>query len=159
MTLKISICVNKKIGLPDYGSAGSHCDITLEADNSVLDNAEEFQRRVQKAYDLARQSVEAELAHHRGNGTARQDTRPTPPPKTEYRNSAPPERNENRFPISDKQKSFIAQLSKAAKVSSAKLDAYCKTAFGKTCSNLSSQEASRLIDDLKTAKERKGGLA
>ena len=33
MTIKINVGVNKKIGLPDYGSAGSHCVIEVEADN------------------------------------------------------------------------------------------------------------------------------
>ena len=40
MTIKINVGVNKKIGLPDYGSAGSHCAIEIEADNSVLADAE-----------------------------------------------------------------------------------------------------------------------
>ena len=37
MTIKINVGVNKKIGLPDYGSAGGHCNIEIEADNSILD--------------------------------------------------------------------------------------------------------------------------
>ena len=58
MTIKINVGVNKKIGLPDYGSAGGHCNIEIEADNSILDNADQFLQRVQDAYELARQSVE-----------------------------------------------------------------------------------------------------
>ena len=46
MTIKINVGVNKKIGLPDYGSAGSHCNIEIEADNSILDNADQFLQRV-----------------------------------------------------------------------------------------------------------------
>ena len=65
MTIKINVGVNKKIGLPDYGSAGGHCNIEIEADNSILDNADQFLQRVQDAYELARQSVEEELLHHR----------------------------------------------------------------------------------------------
>ena len=57
MTIKINVGVNKKIGLPDYGSAGGHCNIEIEADNSILDNADQFLQRVQDAYELARQSV------------------------------------------------------------------------------------------------------
>jgi len=168
MAVKISICVNKKVGLPEFGSAGSHCDITLEADNSVLDNAEEFQRRVQKAYDLARQSVEEELAHHRPGSTVKQDTRPTTTPATEYRNSPPPERNsappdrrsDNPYPVSPKQLDFIGKLSKGIRgLSAQKLDEYCQRTFGNTCRQLSAKEASQLIDSLKDAKERKEGLA
>ena len=87
MTIKINIGVNKKIGLPDYGSAGSHCDIEIEVENSVLDDAGQFSRRVKVAYELARQSVEEELAHHRpGNATSQFDKEPAS--RQEYRSNA-----------------------------------------------------------------------
>ena len=130
----------------------------IELDSSALDHPEEFHRRVQEAYAACRAAVEDELANHRGNGT--QDTRPTTPSKTEYRNSPPPERNDNRFPVSPKQLTFIGQLSRGIKgLTNAKLDEYCQTEFGKISSQLSSQEASKLIDALKDAKSRKEGLA
>ena len=72
MTIKINVGVNKKIGLPDYGSAGGHCNIEIEADNSILDNADQFLQRVKDAYEMARQSVEEELSHHRPNGNTGQ---------------------------------------------------------------------------------------
>ena len=58
MAIKINVGVNKKIGLPDYGSAGGHCNIEIEADNSILEDTEHFLQRVQDAYEVARQSVE-----------------------------------------------------------------------------------------------------
>ena len=59
MTIKINVGVNKKIGLPDYGSAGGHCNIEIEADNSILDDAEDFLQRVRDAY-LFREATEGE---------------------------------------------------------------------------------------------------
>ena len=153
MSIKLNVGTSKKIGLPDYGSAGSQCNLEIELDSSALDHPEEFHRRVQEAYAACRAAVEDELANHRGNGT--QDTRPTTPPKTEYRNSPPPERNnDNRFPVSPKQLSFINQLTKAVKgLTARKLDDYCQVTYGATCKQLSSKDASRLIDDLKEAKD------
>ena len=58
MPMKINVGVNKKVGLPDYGSAGSHCNIELEMDFSVIQNPEEFHKRVEYAYQLCRESVE-----------------------------------------------------------------------------------------------------
>jgi len=157
MSVKINVGVNKKIGLPDYGSAGSHCEIVLELDYGVMLNPDEFQKRVQDAYRLCRESVESELAVHRPGGTATQDNRPTPPPKTEYRNSPPPsERNENRYPVSEKQLDFIGKLTKAIRgLSAQKLDDYCQRTFGKVTSQLSAKEGSQLIDALKDAKAGK----
>jgi hypothetical protein len=163
MTIKINVGVNKKIGLPDYGSAGGHCNIEIEADNSILDNADQFLQRVKAAYELARQSVETELAHHRPGGNAVNQTRSPgqsnreseSQPKQDYHN-----RNStgNTFTASPKQQQFIASLIKGVKgLDWNKLDKFCSKKFGKTCSQLSSKEASTLIEDLKAAKSG-GGL-
>ena len=173
MTIKINVGVNKKIGLPDYGSAGSHCVIELEADNSVLDNAEQFLQRVKDAYEMARASVEEELAHHRPansgrSGGAQSQREPEQQQqrqeyRQEYRNENHSDnRNDNssgnRYIASPKQQQSIASLVKAVKgLDWRKLDKYCETKFGRACSQLSSKEASALIEDLKSAKER-GGL-
>jgi hypothetical protein len=151
MSVKINVGVNKKIGLPDYGSAGSHCEIELEMDYAAMLNPETFRERVQNAYRLCRESVESELAAHRPK-----DNRPTTMPKTEYSHS-PPERNENRYPVSEKQLDFIGKLTKAIRgLSVQKLDDYCQKTFGKVTSQLSAKEGSQLIDALKDAKAGKG---
>ena len=85
MTIKINVGVNKKIGLPDYGSAGGHCNIEIEADNSILDNAEDFLQRVRDAYEVARMSVEEELSHHRPSGNATQSRAEPQQQRQEYR--------------------------------------------------------------------------
>ena len=153
MTIKINVGVNKKIGLPDYGSAGGHCTIEIEADNSVLQDPEQFLQQVQNAYEVARQSVEEELAHHRpSKSTAPSNTESEP--KREYRQEY---RNDNSASCYDiasaKQQQFIASLVKGIRgLDWRKLDKYCDTKFGKACSQLSPKEASALIDDLRAAK-------
>ncbi len=154
MGIKLNVGISKKIGLPDYGSAGSQCNLEIKLDSSALDHPEEFHRRVREAYAACRSAVEDELGNHRAR--ANRDTRPTTAPKTEYRNSTPPERNENRFPVSAKQLDFIGKLSKGIKgLSARKLDEYCQHTFGKISTELSSQEASKLIESLKDAKAGK----
>jgi len=153
MSIRLNLGVSKKIGLENYGSAGSSCNVELELDSSSLDHPEEFQRKVREAYAACRSAVEEELKNHRANGEPKQDVRPTPPPSMEYRNSAPPERTENPYPVSPKQLNFIAQLTKSVRgLTAQKLDAYCQVTYGRTCNELSARDASRLIDDLKAAK-------
>ena len=152
MAIKISVGVNKKIGLPDYGSAGSHCVIEVEADNSILQDAEQFLERVRGAYEVARQSVEMELAHHRtGNGASQPEKQ-----RQEYRNDNSGGNNSggNYGIASAKQLQFIGSLLKGIRgLDWQKLDRYCGNKFGgKACSQLSPKEASVLIDDLKLAK-------
>jgi hypothetical protein len=165
MTIKINVGVNKKIGLPDYSSAGSHCAIEIEADNSVLQDAEQFLQQVRNAYEVARQSVETELAHHRPSNDTSRSTNNEPEPRREYRQEY---RNDNRNDssasnygiASAKQQQFIASLLKGVKgLDWRKLDKYCESKFGKSCSQLSPKEASALIDDLKAAKSGERNLA
>ena len=155
MTIKLNVGVNKKVGLPDYGSAGSHCNIEIEADNSILDSADGFLQRVKDAYEVARQSVEEELSHHRPRSSTGQ-SQAEPEPKREYRNE---NASDSRYSSSPKQQQFIASLLKGIKgLDWHKMDKYCNSKFGKSCSQLSSKEASVLIDDLKNAKGG-GGLS
>jgi hypothetical protein len=171
MTIKINVGVNKKIGLPDYGSAGGHCNIELEADNSILDNAEQFLQRVNDAYELARQSVEEELSHHRPGNTA-QSRAETQQPRQEYRQESRQEyRNDNSRSdnnsggggnriASAKQQQFIASLVKAVKgLNWQTLDRYCNSKWGANTSQLSPKQASELIDDLRDAKEGRRTIA
>ena len=162
MGIKLNIGISKKIGLPDYGSAGGSCNLEIELDNAALDRPEEFHRRVREAYAACRSAVEDELRNHRDRATPKPDTRPRTQPKTEYRNSEPTTspRNENiRHLASEKQMKFITQLCRGIKgLDNWRLDAYCTQEFGKTSKQLSAQDASKLIDMLKDAKAN-GGLA
>ena len=151
MGLKLNVGISKKIGLPDYGSAGSLCHLELELDSSALEQPEEFHRRVQEVFAACRSAVEEELTNHRSK--ASQDTRPTPPPKTEYGGTTSSKRNESRYAASPKQMEYIGRLSKDVKgLSAQKLEEYCRAKFGRDVTQLSSQDASKLIDDLKQAK-------
>jgi hypothetical protein len=159
MTIKINVSVSKKIGLPNYGSAGGSCDITIEADNSVIDNADEFQRRVQRAYELARQSVEQELGHHRpatSSGQSYQEpAQQQPQQRREYRTD---NSGEQRYIASAKQQDYISRLVGGIKgLDWQKVDKFCVAKFGKPCAQLSGKQASEFIDDLKAAKGG-GGL-
>ena len=160
MTIKINVGVNKKIGLPDYGSAGSHCNIEIESDNSILDNAEYFMQRVKNAYEMARQSVERELSQHRpGANTA--PPRAEPVQRQEYRQEyrSNDHSTGNRI-ASPKQQQFIASLVKAVKGLDWKtLDRYCNSKWGHNTSQLSPKQASELIDDLQAAKAGRGEIA
>ena len=97
MTIKINVGVNKKIGLPDYGSVGGSCFIEVEADNSVLDNSEQFLQRVKNAYEMARASVEEKLSHHRtGSNAGNNSGQSYREPEQQQQEYRPEYRNENR---------------------------------------------------------------
>ena len=67
MPLKLNVGVSKKIGLPNYGSAGASCYLETDVDGSLIfADLTEFQKQVQQAFDACRRAVTDELANHRG---------------------------------------------------------------------------------------------
>ena len=63
MALKLSIGFQKKLGLPDYGSAGANCQVDFEIDHSLLDNnLDGFHEKAQRAFAACQQAVNDQLA-------------------------------------------------------------------------------------------------
>ncbi len=73
MPVLVNVGLSKKIGQPDYGSLGAHCNVQFELDGSY-DNgsSEHFQTAIRRAYIACRQAVETEIAANQsgtiGNG-------------------------------------------------------------------------------------------
>ena len=62
MAIKINVGVSKKLGLPDYGSAGASCNLELEIDPHLLESdLAGFHDRVRSAYVAAQQAVQDQL--------------------------------------------------------------------------------------------------
>jgi hypothetical protein len=67
MPLKLNVGVTRKIGLPNYGSAGASCYLETDVDGSLIfADLSEFQAQVQQAFEACRRAVTDELANHRG---------------------------------------------------------------------------------------------
>lgn len=63
MAMKLSIGFQKKLGLPDYGSAGASCQVEFEIDaGSLRDNLEGFHEKAQRAFAACQQAVNDQLA-------------------------------------------------------------------------------------------------
>ena len=63
MTMKVTVGLSRKVGQPNYGSAGASCHIDVELDQSLLDGDQRhLQERLRQALTVCRQVVERELA-------------------------------------------------------------------------------------------------
>jgi hypothetical protein len=63
MALRLNVGVSRKLGLPEYSSAGASCHLELELPEGLLQtDLDEFQHRVRDAYVAAHQAVNDELA-------------------------------------------------------------------------------------------------
>jgi hypothetical protein len=63
MPLKLNVGVSRKIGLPDYGSAGASMNLELELEAGLLEtDLDAFHKRVRTAYLEAQRAVVEEIA-------------------------------------------------------------------------------------------------
>ena len=66
MAVKLSVGLQRKIGLPEFGSLGASCNVEFEIDSSLLEHdLKGFHQKVSDAFVACRQAVHNQLA----NGT------------------------------------------------------------------------------------------
>ena len=160
MPLKLNVGISKKIGQPAYGSLGASCNIEVELDQSlVFDNVEAFQERVMHAYAACRQAVAEELARqqaatngHGSPGQAVSQTSSSP--------AASAQTNGNGgHSATQKQIDYAHQLAGQIRgLGVRRLEALAQKMFSKPLADLSSLDASGLIDMLKDIKGEKVDL-
>ena len=158
MPLLLNVGISKKIGLPDYGSLGTTCNVEVEVDGRLIfDDLEAFHQKVRQAYVACAQAVNDELARQQGspsdaanNGVAATPSGPAPPATTNgngHRNGT------NGGGASQKQLNYTNQLaSQIQGLGARRLEALANKMFHKPIAGLSSLDASGLIDTLKAIK-------
>jgi len=73
MTMKVNVGVTRKVGLPNFGSAGASCNIDVELDQSLLaGDRQALHQRVQSVLEVCRRVVADELALQTQRETAGQ---------------------------------------------------------------------------------------
>ncbi len=65
--LKLNVGTSRKIGQPDFGSAGASCNLELELDTGLFQDLEGLQQVVRRAYAVCNQAVQDELARIAGD--------------------------------------------------------------------------------------------
>jgi hypothetical protein len=158
MPLKLNVGVSKKVGLPDYGSAGATCNVEVELDTHLLESdLDGFHQRARSAYVACQQAVHDELARLQGQpAPAQAETRNGTPDRPAHRNghaatSTRPGANRSRppRPATPNQVRAIAAIARRL---GADLEGLLRQEFGvERVEDLSMSEASRMIDDLKAA--------
>ena len=159
MPMTLSAGLSKKLGLPDFGSLGASCSVTVELDQNLLrDDLEAFHRHVRSVYAACAQAVHEELARQQGTGThpvpvsapQQQQRAPGLPPNGSGNGSA---QENGGHSASQKQMEYIQQLARQIKgLGTRRLELLANKMFSKSMAALSSLDASGLIDTLKAIK-------
>ena len=72
--LKLNVGTNRKIGQPDYGSAGASCNLEVELDTALFHDLDGLHHVVRRAYAACNQAVNDELARLAYTGPDSQHT-------------------------------------------------------------------------------------
>ena len=161
MPLKLNVGLAKKVGQPDYGSLCASCNVECELDAMLLaSDLDRFQEHVSEVFLACSQAVHDELSRQRnanGDGQAANTSRPrTTAAATRSAPADKPPTNGQDHAISGKQLTYAKQLAGQIRgLGTGQLEALASKMYGKALSELSSLEASSLIDMLKAVKEGK----
>ena len=161
MPVKVNVGLTKKLGLPNYGSAGASCSVEFELDTGqVLENPEGFQRHLQNAYGACREAVQTELGRQ-----LQSDARPTVPAERNAADGEQPEVTDDSSgtttpatlgivhasPLaSQRQINYLHHLAHGIPgLTPRRLEILSATICGKRLAHLTTSDASQLIDTLK----------
>jgi len=159
MPLRLNVGLTRKVGLPEYSSVGASCHVEVELDSGLLDDPDGLRAKARCAYAACRRAVDDELnqqrtksdahangsaastnGHHR-NGFSSSERR---------RESANGHSHRTRKPATAAQ---IRAIHAIANSRSLDLTDLLHERFGlPSAEELSSADASRLIDELKYAR-------
>lgn len=171
MAIRLSLGLTKKLGLPAYSSVGASCHLECELDASALHaDAGQFHAEAQRLFDLCQQAVHEQLgreiptAHapvslkngHVFPGDAPTATAPdcAPDGLADPPNGAPEE-----VGLSQRQLAFIQDLATQIQgLGLRRLPVLVALEYDKNLTELSSPEASRLINLLRQVRSGKVAL-
>jgi hypothetical protein len=161
--MRINVGLSKKIGLPGFGSVGASCTVEFEADQSTLQtDLDAFHRHVRSAYTACRQAVQDELSKHQTDGATQSTGNAAAPNESRSQGAASEGTDGNGRSgsngggpqrASQNQLEYIQQLARQIRgLGVRRLEALAQKMFGKPIAELSTLDASGLIDTLKAAK-------
>jgi len=155
MPIKLNVGLSQKVGLPDYGSLGASCHVEVELCHDLLDqDAVAFHDKVRRVFANCRRAVQEELARNQSQESpAAPAALPSSGNGSHHANghARPPAANGHR--ASNKQLDYARQLAGQIKgLGVRRIETLANKMFGKPLADLSSLDASGLIDVLKDLK-------
>jgi hypothetical protein len=166
--LKLNIGFNRKVGEANYGSRGASVNLEIEVESGLVREPDKLQAKVNYLFDLAKRSVDAQLngnghsdpsqadmtpgrnAAHNGNGQGNGNGNGNPAPASGNGNG----HANGSHRASEKQMNFVNQLARSIRgLGVRRLDSLTGKMFGKPLADLTSFDASSLIDTLKAIQD------
>jgi hypothetical protein len=148
MPLNLNVGCSRKVGEANYGSRGASVNLQLELESSLASNTDRLQDHIRRLFSMARASVEEELS---GNDAPAGHAQPAQSANAGHQPNGTNGSNGHR--ASQKQCDYIRQLAgQIHGLGMRRIDAITQQIFSKPMADLTSLDASGLIDILKSIK-------
>lgn len=164
MPLTVNVGYSQKLGRPEFGSVGASCHVECELDGRLaVDDPEQFQSRVRELYAACTRAVQEQLSPHQiGSGDASSGQRNGTRKSSKEIRSTGPEKSKSvsngssNHEASGRQIEYLNQLARQIEgLGARRLEPLAQRTCGKPLADLSSFDASSLIDTLKAIKAGK----
>jgi hypothetical protein len=148
--LKLNAGFSRKVGEPNYGSRGASVNVELEVESALVSDPDGLLDRIRKLFDLARRSVDQELASaNNGNGASSENQRES----FNGRGNGHQQRQPVRYATESQQRAIRAICKRLQRDA----DQFAQQKYNiNGLDELTLQEASALIDELKTSQAQAG---
>lgn len=149
MPLKLNVGLSRKVGEANYGSRGAIVNIEMELDSALLSEPQRLQERIRQLFGVVRASLAQEL---NGNGA---HAPATSAPAATHRNGNGNggngnDANGNEAPVAPATPSQVKAIYAIGRSKGIQLPQFLHQRFQVTrADDLTKQEASRLIDEMK----------
>jgi hypothetical protein len=160
MPLKTNVGVSRKIADNHYGSRGASVNLDLELDSALINDPDRFHDRIRQVFRLAQQAVDEELNRQQGNGGHTNGNGNGHASNGNGQNTSNGHAsNGNRNTASEKQLNYARQLAKGITgLGIPRLETLAEKMFNKPLANMTTLDASGLIDTLKAIKDGRVNL-
>jgi hypothetical protein len=150
--LKLNAGFSRKVGEPDFGSRGASVNVELELDSNSIRDSEAFCAQIRNLFDLARQSVDEELAVDRPHPADARTRRSTGPGNGSRENSSAENRSRaNGNSVRHATSSQLRAIRAICERLNRDPEQFANQRFRvNRIEELTLQEASSLIDELKS---------
>lgn len=146
MAAKLSVGLQKKLGLPGYSSIGASCHVEFEVETSLMEsNLEGFHQKVQRVYSACQQAINEQLARYQSTPPNLND-----PPRTQLNGQNNPNPQQVKQESSRATRNQIRSIFAIARNQGLDPLQIVRTRFNLDLpEDLTIREASSLIDELK----------
>jgi hypothetical protein len=153
MPVTINVGFSEKLGQPEFGSIGASCHIECQLDAPILASPDAFRAKTRELYAACSTAAKEELARHRASAGASPKNGSKSPNGT---GRPPANGSATNHRASKRQLDFLEQLARQTpQVGVRRLESMAQRICQKPVAELSSFDASSLIDTLKAIKDER----